>query len=226
MFNLDKAIAEWRQQMLKAGLKSPVPLDELETHLRDDIQAQTPSGLDPQQAFDAAVLRIGQAGALKAEFEIASKARKSRELKLMGAIIVGAACFYTLFVAVCVLFKLGSCSDFTFNEQMSALVAGVLTALLLIGGRFGHRFFPVVSDKRTRMGIVAASFGLFFGWLCIYFYLVMTRFEFDMSQLVVSLLWALSPWGALLGFIYGLERAALHKAGLGRVTPLQARVSS
>ena len=44
MFNLEQAITEWRQRMLAAGLRSPVPLDELESHLRDEIERQVRAG--------------------------------------------------------------------------------------------------------------------------------------------------------------------------------------
>jgi hypothetical protein len=69
MFNLDTAITEWRQQMLDAGIKTPVPLEELESHLRDDIERQMTSGLNAQQAFEAAVQRIGQADVIDSEFK-------------------------------------------------------------------------------------------------------------------------------------------------------------
>ena len=61
MFNLEQSIAEWRQQMLAAGIKTPVPLEELESHLREDITQQIQSGLSAQQAFGIAMGRIGQA---------------------------------------------------------------------------------------------------------------------------------------------------------------------
>ena len=35
MFNLEEKISEWRKQMLAAGIRSPVPLEELEIHLRE-----------------------------------------------------------------------------------------------------------------------------------------------------------------------------------------------
>ena len=38
MFNLDQSITEWRRQMLAAGIKTPALLDELESHLRDDVR--------------------------------------------------------------------------------------------------------------------------------------------------------------------------------------------
>jgi hypothetical protein len=69
MFDLEKAIAEWRQQMLAAGIKSPTPLEELECHLREEIERQIHLGLNAQAAFDLATQKIGQAGLLKIEFK-------------------------------------------------------------------------------------------------------------------------------------------------------------
>jgi hypothetical protein len=65
MFELEKAIVEWRQQMLAAGIKTPVPLDELESHLREEIQRQMKSGLDDQAGFNLAAQNIGGADALR-----------------------------------------------------------------------------------------------------------------------------------------------------------------
>jgi hypothetical protein len=69
MFNLEQAIAEWRRQMLAAGLKTPVPLEELESHLREDVERQMQSGLDAQRAFENSIQRIGPAQRLKTEFK-------------------------------------------------------------------------------------------------------------------------------------------------------------
>jgi hypothetical protein len=68
MFDLERAIAQWRRQMLAAGIKTPVPLDELESHLREDVEGQMHSGSSIEQAFETAARRIGQANLLKAEF--------------------------------------------------------------------------------------------------------------------------------------------------------------
>jgi len=68
MFNLDQSIAEWRRQVIAAGIKTPAPMEELESHLRDDIEQQMQAGLSQQQAFAIAVQRIGQIDALKVEF--------------------------------------------------------------------------------------------------------------------------------------------------------------
>ena len=54
--------------MLAAGIKTPVPLDELEIHLREGLEDQMKSGLNPQQGFEITVQQIGQSNILKNEF--------------------------------------------------------------------------------------------------------------------------------------------------------------
>ena len=55
--------------MLAAGIKSPVPLEELESHLREEIERQMKSGLTKNLAFEAAVQQLGQAKMLRTEFK-------------------------------------------------------------------------------------------------------------------------------------------------------------
>jgi hypothetical protein len=69
MFNLEQSIAEWRRQMLAAGIKTPVPLEELESHLRDEIEQHMKSGWPGQRAFEVSVLHIGPPELLKNEFK-------------------------------------------------------------------------------------------------------------------------------------------------------------
>jgi hypothetical protein len=69
MFDLEQSIVEWRKQMLAAGIKTPVPLEELEIHLREEIERQMESGLNEQEIFNSAVQKIGQAKPLKTEFK-------------------------------------------------------------------------------------------------------------------------------------------------------------
>lgn len=68
MFNLEQSITNWRQQMLAAGIKAPAPLEELEIHLREDVENQIQSGLSAQQAFETTVQQIGRAEVVKREF--------------------------------------------------------------------------------------------------------------------------------------------------------------
>ena len=97
MFDLEKAIADWRRQMLVAGISAPAPLEELEIHLREDIAQQIQSGLSAQQAFGIAVKTIGQALELKREFKKTSAPMEMQEvIKLAGVICFAVALFCQL----------------------------------------------------------------------------------------------------------------------------------
>jgi hypothetical protein len=69
MFDLEQSIAEWRRRMLAEATRNASVLDELESHLREDMERQILSGLGEREAFEAAVQRIGQPSSLKCEFE-------------------------------------------------------------------------------------------------------------------------------------------------------------
>src|SRR5665213_3241783 len=89
MFDLEKAIADWRQQMLAAGIKAPVPLEELEIHLREEIAQQSKAGLNEQDAFQAAIQRIEQARALKSVFaKTGGTGQKAVWILVMAALLV------------------------------------------------------------------------------------------------------------------------------------------
>src|SRR4029450_8585559 len=79
MFNLDHAIAEWRRQMTIAGIKSARVLDELESHLRDDVEERIRTGASAQTAFDAAVERLGEAAVLEGEFGKVGETKEAPE---------------------------------------------------------------------------------------------------------------------------------------------------
>ncbi len=68
MFNLDQAIEQWRHQLAVGGIESLEALDELESHLREEVRQQVAAGLNDAQAFAVAVQRLGEACALKGEF--------------------------------------------------------------------------------------------------------------------------------------------------------------
>jgi hypothetical protein len=69
MFELEQAISDWRREMKRRGIKGAETLDELESHLRDDLEEQVRSGMQIQQAFDMARERVGTTASLETEFE-------------------------------------------------------------------------------------------------------------------------------------------------------------
>ncbi len=154
MFNLDTAITEWRRQMLEAGIKTPVPLEELEIHLREEIERQLKSGLSEQEIFDSAVQKIGSAHTIQYEFEKVEKAAEDRQWK-EGQIWLGAILgLLQLIVIGSVLFN----SDMRFGQRMSGLAAIATSFLLLaVVGRLSHQAFPVIRARRVRIVIIFLS---------------------------------------------------------------------
>ena len=74
MFDLEQAITEWRRQMAAGGIKAADVLDELESHLREDIRRLIGSGLPDDEAFNVAVRQLGDGAELRNEFANASAA--------------------------------------------------------------------------------------------------------------------------------------------------------
>lgn len=68
MFDLNQDIAEWKRSLGQSESVTGSDLDELESHLRDQIDHLSLAGLSPQEAFLVAKHRIGDAGNLPAEF--------------------------------------------------------------------------------------------------------------------------------------------------------------
>src|SRR5580658_7153828 len=75
MFNVDEAMAHWRGQMAAGGVSNPALLNELESHLREDLRALVSAGAPEAQAFQLAVSRLGKAGPLRTEFKKLASAR-------------------------------------------------------------------------------------------------------------------------------------------------------
>jgi hypothetical protein len=91
MFDLEQAIADWRSQMLAAGIKTPVPLEELEIHLREEIEQLEKSGVDERTAFENAVRQTGQPQSLKNEFNKIETSFMKTILKCVTVLLIGIA---------------------------------------------------------------------------------------------------------------------------------------
>jgi hypothetical protein len=82
MFDLEKALLNWRQQVKDAGLRDEELLRELENHLRDDIGESVRNGATLQEAFASALRRMGQAHELGTEFGKIGGFKRSLRQKL------------------------------------------------------------------------------------------------------------------------------------------------
>ncbi len=210
MFNLEQSIAEWREQMLAAGIKKPVPLEELESHLREDIEQRTKSGSDEQTAFAAAVQKIGSGCTLRNEFQKVEPARGSRRLCFALEIWFLAS---TLLIPLAVVsqaffMKDGPFSDMTFGQQTASLAAAFTFSLLACGVRRGFEKFPRLRTRQIRDAIFVPVLLLMIGDI-----LILPRCDFTEAKMaVVSLYWVLAPMGILIGWSWGFAATARKEA--------------
>ena len=107
MFNLERSISEWRRQMIAAGIQTPAPLEELESHLREEIERQLSLGVDEQKAFEISAARIGHAARIKNEFKKIGTTRKD----MVRIIVMLMALFGTVLGGGMILPVLGQWRD-------------------------------------------------------------------------------------------------------------------
>jgi hypothetical protein len=128
MFDLNKAIANWLRQLAAGGRMSPEVLDELESHLRDDIEQQVRCGAEPQKAFESAVRHLGPATALEKEFAKSPGARQLRRRRFVqGSCFISAV--FVLLINTWTLVEF----DLTAWQRVIGFSVVVLAALYLAG---------------------------------------------------------------------------------------------
>jgi hypothetical protein len=85
MFELEKEIARWRAGLVTDSVATNESLEELESHLREEIASQLEAGTTAEKAFEIATRQLGRPEALKREFEKAGEApRDAWTRRLLG----------------------------------------------------------------------------------------------------------------------------------------------
>lgn len=194
MFHLELSISDWRKQMVAAGIQSPVTLDELESHLREEIAQQMESGLAEQKAFETATAKIGPGAVLSLEFKKSGVDAELRT-KRVGRWFSGLTVAYALVLTILLIRHQ---PEFSFNERflgfgaVAAMLASVFVAWRILPG-----FFPFISSKRVQFGIGLLGGIAGVGWFFVFVFLILPRCRFTEGQLVVAIFWALVPVQAL-----------------------------
>lgn len=209
MFNLEKSITNWRRQMLAAGIKTPVPLEELESHLRENIERQMKSGRSEAEAFMTAVQKIGPVLTIQNEFEKVEEIEEERKWKEGKILLWAIGGLLQLILIGSVLFN----SEMTFGQRMSGLAAIAASILLVSVVGLNHRFFLVIRAQRIRLAISFISgFVPMTIWFWIFARFFLPGHEFPFGQYLSALLWAsCPPLAVCLGLILGFETAARKK---------------
>jgi hypothetical protein len=139
MFDLEQSIAEWRKQMLAAGIQ-PVPLEELESHLREEIERRVKSVMGAQEAFEITILKIGQPEELKTEF-----AKDGGIFGFLGddKFTITNRVFGALWLAFCLLSFTLICRAMLFHPPLRhpGQITGFFIALSLLMAIYGTGIF-------------------------------------------------------------------------------------
>jgi hypothetical protein len=208
MFDLEQSIADWRQRMLAAGIKTPVPLEELESHLREDIAQQMKSGLSAQQSFGSAVNKIGQAPELKREFKKVSAPMEIQKIiQLAGVIFVAVTLFCPLFLFLPFLLAHG----LSLTAKMLGLAIYATTvSTIVLSWRYNHKLLPVIRNQllRRAVGIVCYAGSLLWMRFGVFHFSPggLHPQSFLVPLVIFGLEWTVM---AILGGVgHGLEKAA------------------
>jgi hypothetical protein len=189
MFDLDQAMAEWRRQMLAGGIETPVPLEELESHLCEDVAQQIRSGASPEQAFSVAVERIGGAGELKREFEKVQDPVERKRKRLWSFIAGEVLVYSSVFVTWLIFRRLGKIG--ISGGKFLVVLASVPVAIALGWiGQYVAKSLPVILNEWLRTAIILMAIFLGVGLLrLIWNYLPLN----SLVQAQIVLLWTLAP---------------------------------
>ena len=68
MRDIEQRIADWRREMSKTSPSRRGLVDEMEEHLREEIERSISAGVPADKAFDAAASKLGEPSAVAAEF--------------------------------------------------------------------------------------------------------------------------------------------------------------
>jgi hypothetical protein len=129
MRDLDVKIGGWRLRMAAGGIKSPAVLDELESHLREEIQERLIAGDSAAEAFEFAVARIGTAKSLRTEFNKVSGATSM-------PVVIGVGLWTAATILMMVVLSgrmIGGKLDFLLFVHILSLTTGYMAAFLCGG---------------------------------------------------------------------------------------------
>jgi hypothetical protein len=205
MFDLEQSIGDWRKRMLAAGIKTPVPLEELEIHLREEIERQMKLGANTTDAFGIATQKIGNANALQNEFKKVAASKVVRHWRFFERFFLASTLLIPLIVAgQAFIFKSDVFSEMNSGQQISVSAAAMVFSLCAWAMWRGHQKFPALRTRQIRDAVLVPV--VF--WVLISAFVIIPRFNFTEVQTALASMWALAPFGILIGWAWGFATAA------------------
>ena len=131
MSDIERRIADWRRVLAESAGCTDEVLDELESHLRDEMQRLIQTGEPEERALDLALSRLGSPQALGAEFAKLARDGAPTWLPVRLAYVVLFALAAAL-VGYCVNQLQNGRFDLTLTSHVVAVTLGYGTTLLVV----------------------------------------------------------------------------------------------
>jgi hypothetical protein len=187
MFNLENAIKGWRRQLAESGITSAEILDELEGHLRDEVEEQMRSGETPENAFKSAITQVGHSRELGREFSKLAPpaAQRPKYLRVF--------CF--LSAALIAINAAPLIQGLAASASISRAIA--FTGLLVIAAYLGA--LPFCYRRLPSLRRPAVAWALNFGSLLVTFWILLALLsalqfvQIKLDEGAVQLFWAAVP---------------------------------
>ena len=124
MRDLEKQIAEWRRKVAKTVGHRKNVLDELEAHLREEIERLVLAGSAPEDAFRSACDKIGVPAAVGSEFQKLALGWRAQwmPVKVAHAFVI----FLALFLGAVLIYNLGGTKLLLTSHVVSVTLGYVL----------------------------------------------------------------------------------------------------
>lgn len=136
MFNLNEQIGKWRTSLMQSQTLATADIDELESHLREEIQSLKQLKLSDEEALLIAARRLGNTHNLSNEY---AKINQGRVLAQKTSCMIGGVLIYMVIISCARVVSKG-CIEFAIKSGMSdygslalvGLVAQVLVAATIV----------------------------------------------------------------------------------------------
>ena len=215
MFKLEQAIADWRREMAAEGITSALALDELEDHLRDEIERQIYLGANEENAYRAAVASIGRADALKAEFAKVEKGNRRQRRTWFRTFYFASVAFVLLINAWTLL-----AYELSLMERVLGVCAVSLICLYLAYLPYLLKSLPAAPYNRLAKAIKMVS-SLVWVWPILALLDAEHVVRLEVGIVPTMILWCLYAAMAMSAFAYGLDRRGFRRGNDGPPPPFQ-----
>jgi cytochrome c assembly protein len=182
MHELEQLIAEWRKTMMTAPNVGRETLDELENHLRENLDQLVRSGMTEAEAFQRAVTQLGAAPTIASEFQ-----KLDQWAWLPVKVITGIGVLVALAMPILLIIRFDSGQlSFLLASHVFMVTLGYTTTFLVgaLGICFvGQRCFSDFSPWRVR-SLTRVTFMLGF-----------VAAGLTAIGVVLGMVWAKAEWG-------------------------------